>query len=156
LSALTFGGTRDLPDERFFLFGMGLRAKFLYRAGALIRAPGAEPVHRWEIAEDIILPADYTVVLRTRAGARVRLNDDERGMWIEEASRRQALAGTDAAVKLPRFALNGSSGPCMFQAHRHVEKANGYQSDPAAPSTSPRISLPRQTVVSRLVIPAQA
>jgi hypothetical protein len=98
-----FGGVRDLPDERFFLFGMGLREKFFYRAGALFRAPGAALVRRWDVAEEVILPADYTVVLRTRAGETVRLIEDERGVWIEQAGRREALPGTDAPVKLPRF-----------------------------------------------------
>ena len=98
-----FGGTRDLPDERFFLFGMGLREKYFYRAGALLRAPGAEPVRRWDVAEEIILPADYTVILRTRAGETVRIGEDERGLWLEDAGGRAALPGTQAPVKLPRF-----------------------------------------------------
>lgn len=98
-----FGGARDLPDERFFLFGMGLREKFFYRNGALMCAPSAAPVCRWDVAEEIILPPEYTVVLRTRHGETVRLYEDERGVWIEEADRREALPGTDAMVKLPRF-----------------------------------------------------
>jgi hypothetical protein len=60
-------------------------------------------VQRWDVAEEFILPADYTVVLRARAGELIRLIEDERGVWIEAAGRREALAGTEAAVKLPRF-----------------------------------------------------
>jgi hypothetical protein len=82
---------------------MGLREKFFYRAGALFRAPGAALVRRWDEAEEVILPADYTVVLRTREGEAVRLSEDERGVWIETAGRREALPGTEAAVRLPRF-----------------------------------------------------
>lgn len=98
-----FGGTRDLPDERFYLFGMGLREKFFYRAGALLRAPSAEIIKRWDIAGEIILPADYTVILRTQAGETVRISEDEHGVWIEEAGGRVSLPGTELPVKLPWF-----------------------------------------------------
>jgi hypothetical protein len=33
-----FGGVRELPDVRFFLFGMGQRTKFIYRSGRLFEA----------------------------------------------------------------------------------------------------------------------
>lgn len=98
-----FGGTRALPAHPFFLFGMGLRPKFLYKAGTLIQAESGAVFRQWEGAEEMIVPSDYAVVLRTKTGDIVRLQEDERGLWIEDRAGRERVPGTDRPVRLPRF-----------------------------------------------------
>ena len=100
----TFGGTRDLPDVRFFLFGMGLRAKFIYRDGKLLDARTGAVVREWPVAAATIVPPDYEVALETASGAQVVIREDEQAVWIEEGGRRTALEGTRQPVKLPTFA----------------------------------------------------
>jgi hypothetical protein len=99
-----FGGARELPQEQFFLFGMGLRAKLLYKAGALTRVPSGEVIRRWTVREHFILPADYSVVVRPSEGGEVRIIEDEQGVWIAEGSGRTRIAGTETPVRLPDFA----------------------------------------------------
>lgn len=99
-----FGGARELPDVRFFLFGMGPRAKFIYRDGRLREARSGHVVRQWDIQRDLIVPPDYRVVLEAAGGTRVSIVEDETAVWIEEAGRRTALDGTRAEVKLPAFA----------------------------------------------------
>ncbi len=100
-----FGGAHDLPDEKFFLFGMGLRTKLLYKSGALLNAQSGQVIRQWDVSEEIILPAEYSVVLRTKSGGGVRLVEDEGGVWIEEAAgRRLAVPDTNGRVRLPDFA----------------------------------------------------
>ncbi len=97
-----FGGSRDLPDERFFLFGMGLRTKLLYKSGALRNASSGEVIGQWDVGEEIILPAAYSVNLRLSGGGAARIVEDEGGVWmfgdrvtrsIRPAGRRSGHAG---------------------------------------------------------------
>ena len=99
-----FGGGRDLPGVDFFLFGMGPRPKFLYRDGMLLDAPAGRPARRWAVKSQTILPADYAVVLTTDEDRTVSIREDEGGVWVEEAGRRECLRGTDRPVRLPAFA----------------------------------------------------
>ena len=100
----TFGGARDLPDVRFFLFGMGQRAKFICRDGKLLDARTGAVVREWPIAAATIVPPDYEVALQTASGAQVVIREDEQAVWIEEGGQRTALEGTRQPVKLPTFA----------------------------------------------------
>lgn len=97
-----FGGARALPDAEFFLFGMGLRSKWLYQTGALMNARSGEVVRRWAVEEAVILPADYSVNLRTADGQTVRIIEDEAGVFIDDG-KRELLPGTSARVRLPDF-----------------------------------------------------
>jgi hypothetical protein len=100
------GGGHELPAERFFLFGMGLRPKFLYKNGALLDARNGEVVRKWDLRDDVILPADYTVVVHTRDGVEVRLFENEQGLFIEsntETHKRERIPGTESPVRLPDF-----------------------------------------------------
>ena len=99
---LEYGGVRALPDAEFFLFGMGLRSKWLYQTGALMNARSGEVVRRWSVDEAVILPADYSVNLRTSDGLAVRIFEDEGGVFIDEG-KRELLPGTTAPVRLPDF-----------------------------------------------------
>jgi len=100
----TFGGARDLPEVRFFLFGMGQRAKFIYRDGKLLSAATGAVVREWPLGADTIVPPDYEVALQTASGATVTIREDEEAVWIKEGGKRTALDGTRHAVKLPAFA----------------------------------------------------
>jgi acetyl esterase/lipase len=99
-----FGGTRELPEVPFFLFGMGPRTKLLYKDGALTDVASGETVERWNVEKEIILPPDYAVVIDTIDGGRIRVVEDEQGVWVEQSENRRAVAGTDKPVRLPAFA----------------------------------------------------
>ncbi len=109
----TFGGARELPPVRFFLFGMGLRPKFIYRDGKLLDARTGAVVREWPIASDTIVPPDYTVTLQTLSGAKIVIREDEEAVWIEEGGQRTALASTKHALKLPTFA--GKKFPAVLR-----------------------------------------
>lgn len=97
------GGEYDLPDVRFFLFGMGHRTKLVYRDGRLSQAMSGAVVREWKIKGDVIVPCDYRVAMETTDGAKVAIVEDEAGVWIEEAGARKIVAGTQSGVKLPSF-----------------------------------------------------
>lgn len=98
-----YGGTRELPDVRFFLFGLGPRAKFIYRDGRLVEARSGAVVRQWRLGTDLIVPPDCLVVVQLADGDRVRIWEDETAVWIEAGDRPEPLPGTQVPVKLPRF-----------------------------------------------------
>ena len=97
------GGGQDLPDVKFFLFGMGVRTKLLYHAGILIDARTGSELRRWKVRKEMIVPCDYRVAIETADGALVSLCEDEVAVWLQEDGRRTALEGTESSVRLPTF-----------------------------------------------------
>jgi hypothetical protein len=112
-----FGGSRPLPDERFFLFGMGGRPKLVYQAGRLWDARTGDTVRSWEVADELIVPPAYTVRLTLRDGRTVTLAEDEDGVWLTDAGGRTALAC--GPVKLPTFA-GRRYAPVLRVLHQEV------------------------------------
>ncbi len=98
------GGGYDLPDAKFFLFGMGARTKLLYRDGALFEAQTGRELQRWKVTRETILPPDYSVTLETESDGAVALSEDSEAVWIEQGGKRTAIDGTKSPVKLPDFA----------------------------------------------------
>jgi len=101
-----FGGARELPDEHFFLFGMGLRQKYLYRDGVLMNAQSGAVIRKWDVREAVILPANYEVYIHTKSGAWAYIFENEEGVWVENntsSSRSKTLPGTRTPVHLPSF-----------------------------------------------------
>ena len=98
------GGSYDVPDVKFFLFGMGARTKLLYRDGILFDAKSGRELYRWKVRKEIIVPPDYRVSLETENGAGITLREDSEAVWLEQGGQRTAVGGTKAALKLPDFA----------------------------------------------------
>ena len=98
-----FGGSQELPDTSFFLFGMGNRTKLLYKAGSLVSATTGKVLQQWPMQSSIIVPPAYSVTLTTASGASIRIVEDEQAVWIEENGGRRALEGTRHPVHLPDF-----------------------------------------------------
>lgn len=97
-----FGPVRELPDVDFFLFGMGSRRKLIYQDGILRDAFSGTIVKQWDVETEIILPPEYAVFIQTKAEQRVRIIEDEMGIWLEEDGKRQSLSLSP--LNLPTFA----------------------------------------------------
>lgn len=100
---------RELPDFKFFLFGMGDRLKLIYREGRLLNALTGNIEEQWNVKREVIVPSEYTVHLElvSEPGAPPRLlqiREDQTGVWILQPSKRPRLIpGTRSRVNLPRF-----------------------------------------------------
>jgi len=101
--------TMQLPKIKFYLFGMGNRHKFLYRDGKLSDARTGEVFRKWRVADEKILPSQYTVRLKTSDGKMVIIAEDEKAVWLEDDSEplRQAqgkrVVLTKGPIHLPKF-----------------------------------------------------
>jgi len=98
-----FGGAGELPDTPFFLFGMGKRAKLLYKTGSLVSATTGKVLQKWPVKTATIIPPAYCVAIATVSGASLRIVEDEQAVWIEDNGGRRAIEGTQYPVHLPDF-----------------------------------------------------
>ena len=99
-----FGGANDMPDVKFFLFGMGNRTKFIYRDGILRNALTGTHFQTWQIARQTIVPNEYRVELLTLKGDSITIFEDEGGVFVKEGELLPILIeGTGQALKLPQF-----------------------------------------------------
>lgn len=115
----------DLPDLRFFLFGMGDRLKLIYRDGRLINALTGNIEEQWNVAKAVIVPSEYTVALDlanppANQPRTVQIREDENGVWILQPGKRPRLIpGTRSPVTLPRF-VDNAYGPVLRVLHQEV------------------------------------
>jgi hypothetical protein len=98
-----FGGVREMPDVPFFLFGMGLRPKLIYRDGVLSTWPTGAPVKKWAVKRHLIVPPDYSVYLTTLSDQEVRIHEDEQGISIDENGELTWVERSKVPVQLPSF-----------------------------------------------------
>lgn len=100
-----------IPHHPFFLFGMGNRRKFLYKAGTLYDALTGEILRSWNPVHEQIVPHEYAVKWQTRDGRLYSLHEDEVGVFLQVEGTRTSL--TEGPIHLPDFPDNG---------HGHVLK----------------------------------
>lgn len=111
---------RELPDIRFFLFGMGDRLKLIYRDGRLLNALTGNIEEQWRVQEEIIIPSEYTVHLVLTDGQTVQIRENETGVWLLQTGKRPKLIpGTRSRVNLPRFAKH-PLGSVLRVLHQEV------------------------------------
>ncbi|WP_144051665.1 hypothetical protein [Fibrisoma limi] len=116
---------RDLPDLKFFLFGMGDRLKLIYRNGRLLNALTGNIEEQWRVEREVIVPSEYLVQL-TLAGETppqsrtIQIREDENGVWILQPDKRPKLIpGTRSRVNLPTFA-DKAYGPVLRVLHQEL------------------------------------
>lgn len=93
----------DMPDVKFFLFGMGNRTKLLYKNGQLINSITGKVVAKWQVKNETIIPNDYRVNIETISDVTVSIFENEQGVFIKERGKETIIAGTETAVILPSF-----------------------------------------------------
>ncbi|MCK8490621.1 hypothetical protein M0L20_02085 [Spirosoma sp. RP8] len=118
---------RSLPDLSFFLFGMGDRAKYIYRAGRLIDALTGHIEEQWTVKSELIVPSEYLVHLTLDDNSTVQIREDETGVWLIQAAATNSnklpkvrrIRNTKRTVNLPRFASN-TFGPVLRVLHHDL------------------------------------
>lgn len=87
-------------SEKFYLFGMGNRKKYVYKNGELISVSSMQVEYRWNVVEEEIVPEMYTVNLKTDKGA-VTIEETENGVFICKDGNRICIA--EGVINLPDF-----------------------------------------------------
>ena len=111
---------RDLPDLKFFLFGMGDRLKLIYRDGRLLNALTGNIEEQWRVQEEIIVPSEYLVHLTMTDGTTLQIREDETGVWlIQPGKRPKLIPGTRSRLNLPLF-TGKRFGPVLRVLHHEI------------------------------------
>lgn len=93
----------DMPDIKFFQFGMGNRTKLLYKHGSLINAINGKAISEWQVKTETIVPNDYRVNIETLTDNIVNIFENEKGVYISEGGVETLVEGTGTSLCLPSF-----------------------------------------------------
>ncbi|GAA4455528.1 hypothetical protein GCM10023189_23410 [Nibrella saemangeumensis] len=111
---------QELPDMKFFLFGMGNRTKLIYQKGRLMEAQTGHIVEQWRVQQALIVPSEYLVHLTLMDSTTVQIREDENGVWIHQPGKSpQLVKGTRNRLNLPTFA-DKKYGPVLRVLHHEV------------------------------------
>ena len=89
-----------LPERPFLLFGLGDRPKFVFQGGALLRAPGGEPVHSWARGGEATFEPDAGRVV---LGGRPIVWENEEGLFWRDGGAPVRMAEYAVPLRLPDF-----------------------------------------------------
>ncbi len=95
---------RNLPEAKFFFFGMGNRPKLLYRDGKLIDLKTQKSLRRWKVKMALIVPSEYWVHLELQDGKTVDLVEDATGVYAYENGLQLVFA--ESSLNLPSFSAS--------------------------------------------------
>jgi len=96
-------GIQEMPDIKFFLFGMANRTKLLYKQGKLIKPLSGEILREWNIKAETIIPNEYKVELETMNNQQFTIYENEKGVYIVDNGKESRVNGTDYEINLPSF-----------------------------------------------------
>jgi hypothetical protein len=108
---------REMPDLHFFLFGMGDRTKFIYRGGKFIDAVTSDVIKRWKITKELIVPSEYMVYLETEDGRKIRIIENEKGIYIWDGNKITVVS--ESKLNLPNFEGH-SFAPVLRVLHHEI------------------------------------
>ena len=98
-----FGGSKEMPDVEFYMFGMGNRTKLIYRDGVLKNLITHDTIREWKIKSFRIIPSEYTVRFESEDKEDVTIFENQEGVWIRENEILNLVEGTSTTVLLPEF-----------------------------------------------------
>lgn len=85
------------PENKFFLFGMGNRDKYIYKNCSLISYKDRKTVYAWNNCTEEFFYDEYKVVLTKKSGESVVIYENEEGLFVNE----KCL--TASKINLPDF-----------------------------------------------------
>lgn len=148
------------PETTVFFFGMGDRRKMVYQRGELRDARSGEVLRKWKVAQEYLLPADYTVLLQDERGRWITLRETGTGVLIDDGKGQAFL--TRSPLHLPTF-RGKKYAPVLRILHHEIlmhigdrEPLPGQFSALGVPlgPTEAQVQILRLTNNARLVPPA--
>jgi len=123
-----FGSNVTMPNIKFFMFGMGNRLKMIYKHGLLINSLTGDTLKKYDVADELIIPPEYTVYLKLKNGRTVIIRENEEGVWVVEGKSPKRIQGTEIPVLLPDFKTY--SYPSIMKVLHHEILINILDSNP--------------------------
>ena len=86
-----------------FFFGMADRRKMVYKAGKLMDARTQEVLLELDYRDELIVPNEYTVVLRDDDNNLYKIVEDEAGVFLYTNGEKKLLSSGNKKINLPEF-----------------------------------------------------
>lgn len=93
-------------EKQFYIFGMGHRAKYLYKDGTLTDIQANKIAYKWDVEKEKLLYDRYMVVLWTKDRRKILLEENENGFYVSDITseeRENTIALSESKVNLPDF-----------------------------------------------------
>lgn len=90
-------------NSDFFFFGMGNRDKFLYQNGDFINVETGELLYHWDVAHELVIPNEYTVILQDKRQNKIIISEDEHRVKILDGAAEIQVPNTNSPISLPDF-----------------------------------------------------
>lgn len=88
---------------KIFYFGLANRRKILYKEGKLIDIKTQEIIKEFDYEEELIVPNEYTVLLKNKNGNIYKIYENEKGIYITENGKEIILEKSSQTLNLPEF-----------------------------------------------------
>ena len=108
---IEYGGSKEMPDIKFYLFGMGNRVKLVYKSGKLLDPFSGNVVREWDLSDELIIPNLYKVEIITGSREYITIYENETGVFIREKGKTSCIKGSDRSLILPSFKNNKYEAP---------------------------------------------
>ena len=92
----------DIGEDNYYLFGFGNRTKLMYKNGKIINLESGKVLYKWDVADYLIIPNDYTVVLMTKDKKKIKIFENEDGVFVID-DEKKVINGTDKHINLEEF-----------------------------------------------------
>ena len=89
--------------DDYYFFGLGNRKKILYTKGKLMNIEDKKVLMEFDVEESIIVPNDYSVLIRTKEDDFIKIKEDETGIHIIKNGKDEILEGTNIEINLYTF-----------------------------------------------------
>ena len=86
-----------------FYFGMADRNKILYKDGKLIDIKTNEVIREFDYSEELIVPNEYTVILKDKENNVYRIQENEEGVYLYTNEEKELVTSGIKAINLPEF-----------------------------------------------------
>lgn len=93
----------DIPNNNFYLFGMGNRKKILFKENKLIDIETENNIKEFNIKDYLIIPNEYTVLIKDKDGKFQKIYENEEGVFIETQNEKILVNGTGININLYTF-----------------------------------------------------
>ena len=93
----------DVGPDDYYLFGFGNRLKLLYKDGMITDTSTGKVLYKWNVSKYLIIPNEYMVVLITKDGKKVKIYENEDGVFVCTDDNKEIIRGTDKYINLESF-----------------------------------------------------
>ena len=115
-------------ESDFYFFGMANDNKYAYKDGKLVDIYTDEIVAEYDVEKELIVPNEYTVLIKTKKNEINKIYENENGLYIDENGTTRIVFERKEKINLPTFEEKAYSE--ILRVLHHEVLFNFYESQP--------------------------